>query len=304
MSAMAFGGDAFRPQPAERVGRPLVLALLAHVLLVIVLAIGVNWRTSTEREGSEAELWAAVPQIAAPRAATQEPALPPPVQRPQPVPRAEPPPLRVTPEPDAQIAIDKARREERKQRKEQELAEQRAEKLEKDKADKLAAKQADAQKAKAERQLALQQEQAASAAATKKKELSAQMATQMATQKREAQREANLQRMLAQAGSGEAASPGREAQSAGPSADYIGRIKGRIRPNVAFPNTLAGNPAVEVELRLAADGRILSTRIVKPSGSREWDEAVQRGIEKTEMLPRDENGKAPPSMIIEYRPRD
>jgi len=36
----------------------------------------------------------------------------------------------------------------------------------------------------------------------------------------------------------------------------------------------------------------------------EWDDAVLRAIERTEVLPRDENGKVPSAMIIVYRPRD
>jgi colicin import membrane protein len=114
-----------------------------------------------------------------------------------------------------------------------------------------------------------------------------------------------MQRMLGLAGAtGAPTATGSALQSAGPSADYIGRIKGRIRPNVSFPDTLPGNPAVEIDIRLAPDGRILSSRITKRSGVSEWDDAVLRAIERTEVLPRDESGKVPPAMTIVYRPRD
>ena len=46
--------------------------MLVHGLLVLALALSVRWRTS-EPEGLSAELWAAVPQVAAPPAATPAP---------------------------------------------------------------------------------------------------------------------------------------------------------------------------------------------------------------------------------------
>ena len=121
-----------------------------------------------------------------------------------------------------------------------------------------------------------------------------------------AQREANLKRILGQAGaSGDAAATGHSPQDAAPSASYQGRIKARIKPNVSFPDTLAGNPAVEIEVRLTPEGRIISpSRVVKSSGVKEWDDAVLRAIGKTEVLPKDESGRVPASMIIVYRPRD
>jgi colicin import membrane protein len=48
----------------------------------------------------------------------------------------------------------------------------------------------------------------------------------------------------------------------------------------------------------------MSTRIAKGSGVPEWDSAVVRAIERTEVLPRDEYGKVPPALIIEYQLRD
>ena len=62
--------DLFMPRPPGGMGRGLVLALLVHGLLVAGLAIGVNWRTSSPTP-LQAELWAAVPQVAAPRPAAR-----------------------------------------------------------------------------------------------------------------------------------------------------------------------------------------------------------------------------------------
>src|SRR5690606_19579124 len=99
------------PRPPRGMGPGLVIALAIHVLLVIALAIGVNWRSS-EPAAVEAELWAAVPQVAAPKAAEPEPK---PELKPEPEPPPPPAPPKVTAPPrpsvDAQIAIEKAKRE-------------------------------------------------------------------------------------------------------------------------------------------------------------------------------------------------
>ena len=291
MAATGLARDAFLPRAPAGLGRGLLLALIAHALLIVALSLGVNWRASPP-EGVEAELWAAVPQIAAPRAAEPEPPPPPPPQPVKPVPTPEPvkPVVKEAPVPDAQIAIEKAKRLEDKRKNElaeqvaaDKLAKQRKDDVDKAKADKLAEQKRKDEADKAKTELAAKKQEAALAKA----------------------REAQMQRIASLAGAtGDANATGTALQNAGPSASYIGRIKGRIRPNVSFPDTIPGNPKVEVDVRLAPDGRIMSSRIVKASGVREWDDAVLRAIERTEVLPRDEYGKVPPALIIEYQLRE
>lgn len=247
------------PRPPGGMGPGLMLALLVHGALVVALAFGVSWHTG-EREGVEAELWAAVPQIAAPRAAEPEPVpvvVPP---RPAPAPKVEPPP-------NAQIAIERAKRDEQT-RKQKELERER------------------------EREKALAQK----LEEQRKKEEDAKLA---------ALREKNLKRMMGQAGTtGDASSTGTAARSAGPSAGYAGRIKARIRPNIVFTDNPSGNPVAEIEVSLTADGKIVGQKLLKTSGLPAWDEAVQRAIERTEVLPRDIDGRVPPTMVITFRPYD
>ena len=260
MTSLALQRDALMPRQPGGTGPGFALALVVHGLLVAALAVGVHWRAS-EPEGVEAELWAAVPQIAAPKAVEPEPA---PVVRPEP-----PKPLPVPkpePAPDAQIAIEKAKREEL-DRKKKEQAEQLAERQRQEQEDK------------------------------RKKQLE--------DQKVAALREQNLKRMLGQAGAtGEPTSTGQASKDAGPPADYLGRVRARIKPNVSFPDTLAGNPEVEIEVRLAPDGTIVSSRVTKASGAKEWDDAVLRAIEKTAVLPRNTDGRVWSPLTIVYRPRD
>ena len=250
--------DDLRPRANGGLPRAATLALLAHVLLVIALSLGVSWR-STEPAGIEAELWAAEPQAAAPR--------------------AEPPPPPPQVDRDAEIAREK--REAEKARLEQRREEQeRREKLEKQRL----AEEREAQKREDEKRRKAEAERAA---------------------RLEAQRQENLKRILGEAGAtGAPNSAGTAAQSAGPSASYAGRIKARIKPNIVFSDEVSGNPLASVEVRVAPDGRIIGRRLTQSSGVPAWDEAVLRAIDKTEVLPRDTDGRVPPAMVIDFRPRD
>ena len=96
------------------------------------------------------------------------------------------------------------------------------------------------------------------------------------------------------AGSGGKASPG-----------YSDRVRRRVKPNIIFNGDVEGNPAAVVAVRLAPDGSILSKRLAKSSGSSDWDNAVLRAVERSDPLPRDEDGKAPSfEFTITFRPKD
>lgn len=276
MNAATLTRDALIPRNPDSVGRGLAMALAVHALLLIAIAFGVSWRSSNPA-GVEAELWAAVPQIAAPRPVEPEPT-------PQPVKKIEPPPpppkVETPRQDDAQIAIERAKREEQKrkeeQRREDELKRQKEEQQR---------KLAEAEKLKKEQ------------AEQKKREAAAEAAAQ-------AQRQKQLERMAALAGDGAPNSTGTAAKSAGPSASYAGRIKARILPNIVFPDSVSGNPQATVEVKAGPDGTIIGRRLLKSSGVPAWDEAVLRAIDKTEVLPRDTDGRVPPSFEISFRPRD
>ncbi|WP_395693037.1 cell envelope integrity protein TolA [Piscinibacter sp.] len=276
MNTAALSRDALIPRNPDSVGRGLAMALAVHALLLIAIAFGVSWRSSNPA-GVEAELWAAVPQIAAPKPVEPEPT-PQPVKKPEPPP---PPPKVETPkQDDAQIAIERAKREEQKRKEEQ----RREDELKRQK-DEQQRKLAEAEKLKKEQAEQKKREAAEAAAA-------------------QAQRQKQLERMAALAGDGAPNSTGTAAKSAGPSASYAGRIKARILPNIVFPDSVSGNPQATVEVKVAPDGTIIGRRLLKSSGVPAWDEAVLRAIDKTEVLPRDTDGRVPPSLEISFRPRD
>jgi colicin import membrane protein len=285
------GTDPLRPQPPGGMGRGALLALAVHALLVIALAVSVSWRSQTPQTFS-AELWSATPQVAAPRAVESTPATPPPPPPPPvvtPTPRVLAPAPTPTPAVDAKIAIEKARQD--KEKTERLRAEREAAERDKAERDKLA--KAERDKAERERQ----------AEAKAKADAQAKREQQAEEQRLAKQREDNLKRMLGQAGAtGAPGSTGTALKDAAPSASYAGKLIARIKPNILLTETVSGNPAADVEVRASPTGTILSRRLVKSSGSKDWDDAVLRAIDRTGELPRDTDGRVPPLLVITFTP--
>ena len=295
------------PQPPAQL-RALGLAILAHVLLLGALGWGVSWRQQADPLTVEAELWSAIPQQAAPR--LQAPPQPPPQPQPQPEPRPAPPPPPPpvdTAQRDADIALERQKKEaeakaaqlkaEQEQRRRQKLEAEKKEALQREREQKRLA----AEKAEQERQ-----KKTAEARAANEKE-AARTKEEAARAERElkAQREANLRRIAGLAGAtGAESSKGSAERSSGPSASYAGKVAARVKPNIVFTDDIAGNPMADVEVRAAPDGTIQSTRLLKSSGIKAWDEAVLKAIVKTEKLPLDTDGRAPSTLIIGFRPKD
>jgi colicin import membrane protein len=118
-------------------------------------------------------------------------------------------------------------------------------------------------------------------------------------------RQENLKRMQGMAGaSGGENATGTALKSSGPSASYAGRLVGRIKPNITYPGDVVGNPRAEVEVKVGPDGTIQSRRIVQTSGNKAWDDAVLRAIDKTEVFPKDSDGRVPPVIVLGFRPLD
>ncbi len=265
----------FAPPPPPGWGRAWSLAMLAHLLLAAALTWGITWRHEDSPLSAEAELWSAQVQQAAP--ALREAPPPPPTAAP-----AAPPP----PAPrEADIALERE-----KKRIEQEKKKQEAEK---------AAEKAQAQKKAQAEQKRLDEQ--------KKREAQDQARAREAaeTKREEALRQENLRRIQGLAGAtGAENATGNATRSSGPSDSYAGRIRARIKPNIVFTDSVTGNPVTEVEVRMAADGTIISHRITKPSGTKSWDEAVLRALDRTAVLPRDTDGRVHSPLILTFRPRD
>jgi len=291
--AAALERDALLPRADARLGLGALLALLAHAGLIGALALGLNWRLPQPEVVASAELWAAVPQVAAP------PPSPSPSPSPTPTPAPTPPEPRPEPAPpkpaeadrEAEIALEKAA----KRKKEQQAAREAAEREKRAQEKALLLKKAAEDKRLADEKIVQRQRQAALEDQRKQaKEATLQEAN---TAK---QREENLKRMLGQAGAtGSANATGNAARDAAPSAAYAGRIKARIKPNIVLTQEVLGNPIAEVEVRCAPDGSIVGRRIVKTSGNPVWDDTVLRAIDRTAKLPLD-NGQILPTMLLVF----
>ncbi|MCL4771487.1 MAG: cell envelope integrity protein TolA [Burkholderiaceae bacterium] len=299
------------PTPPARL-RAIALAVLAHVLLIVALTWGVHWKTSTDQPAVQAELWAAVPQQAAPRADPPPEPTPPPVVAPPPPP--PPPPVRQA-EPDtreADLAIEREKKRLEKERKEREQLQER-QRLEKErkeqerKAQELKDKDKQREKERLEKERQekdkrLAEEKKQKEAEAKRKQEAIEKANAQAA---EARRQENLRRLQGLAGAtGAENATGTALRDAGPSGSYGGKVAAKVKPHIVYPDAVAGNPRAEVEVRAAPDGTITSTRLVQSSGNKAWDDAVLRALQKTETLPRDVDGRVPSALVIGFRPKD
>lgn len=311
----------FAPPQAPGFAPSAVLALLVHLMLVAALTWGVQWKHQINTPAIEAELWSAVPELAAPAAI--EP--PPPEPQSAPATPAPTPPV-ATPAPevrDAQIALERERakaveRERRalelaeKQNKEQlqKLKQEKQEKQvkrDKQEADKKLAEKEKMKKRETEQRLAAEREALAAKVERAEKTEKADKAKAAAVKaESEARYKKQMDRMLGLAGaSGDANATGTALRSSGPSASYGAKIAARIKPNIVFPDDISGNPTAEVEVRTAPDGSVVGTpRLVKSSGVKAWDDAVIKAILKTETLPKDVDGRIPTVILMGFRPKD
>lgn len=310
------------PRPPARL-RAISLAVLVHVVLIGALTWGVNWKNSADQPAVEAELWAAVPQQAAPRAVEPPPPPPAPPEVRPPAPPPPPPPRAVEPpdtrEADIAIEREKKRLEQEKKAREQQLErekrererkeDERRDRQEQEKKERL---QKEKEKEKEQREKQLAEQKKAEQDKQKKLAEDKRKADEAAKRKADAeakqlaeQREANLRRLqgLAGATGGENAT-GTAQRSAGPSGSYGGKVAAKVKPNIVYPDAISGNPRAEVEVRLSPDGTIVGKRLVQSSGNKAWDDAVLRALDKTETLPRDVDGRVPPSLTIGFRPQD
>ncbi len=252
------------PQPPGML-RAFGLAVIAHVLLLVALTWGISWKRDAENLAVEAELWSSIPQQAAPKPVDVQP---------PPVPKVIEPP-KPQPVKEAQIAVEKEKPKPEPKKPPPPKVEPKPEPPK---------KLAETPKPKASSPKQLAQAEAA---------------------KLEAQRQENLKRIAGLAGAtGAPGATGTAQRSSGPSASYAGRISALVKRNVVFTDDIAGNPVAEVEVRASPDGTIVGRKLVKPSGIKSWDDAVIRAIDKTEVLPRDIDGRVPSPIIISFRLKD
>ena len=93
----------------------------------------------------------------------------------------------------------------------------------------------------------------------------------------------SAERELAQMKAAQAASARNKAM-----ADYLGRIRGKIRGNIVVPPEVKGNPEAVFELTQLPSGEIVTVRLKRSSGLPVLDSAIERAILKSNPLPKAE----------------
>jgi len=88
-------------------------------------------------------------------------------------------------------------------------------------------------------------------------------------------------------------------------ADWIDRIRAKIKGNVNPPPDLTGNPEAIFEVVQLPTGEIIDAHLQKSSGVRAYDDAVERAILKSSPLPRPDRPEIfERRLILKFRPVD
>jgi colicin import membrane protein len=74
-------------------------------------------------------------------------------------------------------------------------------------------------------------------------------------------------------------------------ADYIGKIRGKIKGNIVLPQDIKGNPEAVFDVVQLPSGEILSAKLKKSSGHTGYDSAVERAILKSSPLPKPDSSE-------------
>jgi len=86
---------------------------------------------------------------------------------------------------------------------------------------------------------------------------------------------------------------------------YIEKIRARIWSKVTLPSDIKGNPEVVFEVIQLPTGDVLSAKLVKSSGHKLYDEAVERAILNSSPLPKpDRLDQFMRELTLKFRPRD
>jgi len=335
------GGSVPRRPPRAGGGtRALVFALFVHLLLFALLFVGLKWQSKHE-EPVQAELWVPPPPPKAPPPTPRpEPPKPvpqpePPPPPPQPAPRPEPvPPTRAEPD----IKLEQARKEAERKEAELRAAEKKAaekkaadrreaeRKAEERKAEERKAEEKKAEEKKAADRKAAEQRVADQKAAEDKRQKDEQARKEAerkaADDKRkreeqarkesdaaDARRAEDIRRLQTQAGT--AGTPSdtavRGAATGGRvDAGYGARVAGAIRANTTYqvPGDMEGNPKAVFQVQLRPDCSVVAVRLRKSSGVPAWDQAAERGIQRTDPFPKQADGGCPAELEITRGPRD
>jgi colicin import membrane protein len=323
MKPATHGAPYTVPPEPNRTGA-IVLALAVHALLLAFLWIGISWQ-NTEPPAVEAEVWDMKVESAA------APALPPPpppeVVEPEPQPEPAPTPPPPTPKvvepepvkpaaPDINLEREKKLAEQKKQRerellekkeRERELAEEKKrEEREELKKKELAKKEQE--KKELEKKLEAEKKLAAEKLEAEKKKLAAEKAAKAKAEKAEQAKLDKLRDEELKRITGAVGTSGSAQKSSAPQSDagYQAAIAAKVKSNTSFTGStdVPGNPKAVFQVDQLPTGEILSVRLTKSSGVPQFDEAVERGINKSSPLPKRKDGTVARTVTVSFSMKD
>lgn len=239
-----------RREPGQAIAA--AFAVVVHIGFFALIVFGVSWQVKVPAPLS-AELWSALPTLpVAAKGAEPPPPEPPAPPPPEPVAKPVPPPKVVEPS-KVDITL-KAKKE-------------REEKLQREKDEKAAA-----ELKKREDQKRIDDKRRTDEEKLRKLE--------------DAKRKAVDDKAKADAEARASA-----AQSARDAAlrDYTGKIAALIRNRANIPDSVTGQPEIQVRVRLLTTGAVFEAQIARASGNRAYDDAVERAINGIRQWPVPDN---------------
>jgi colicin import membrane protein len=275
-----------------------VLAVAVHVVFIIVLVSGIRWQQRVP-EPLVAELWQEIPPPKPqPLTRPAEPPPPPPTPKPQALPPAPPKPVaqpKPAPIPAQPSQADIELKEKQRKLKEQKAA-QEAQREEELRQKEEARKEAEAQR----REEQLRQEELKKQEEARRKEEEKRLEEVRRTEELRMEKEAEARRVaileeqqkLAQEVKARAQEEARKralAEAAAAKqkqlAQFMDRIKQKVRSRVVLPPAINGNPEAVYSVTLLPGGEVLDVKLMKSSGVPAYDAAVERAIHAADPLP-------------------
>ncbi|MCK9387117.1 MAG: TonB C-terminal domain-containing protein [Sulfuritalea sp.] len=88
-------------------------------------------------------------------------------------------------------------------------------------------------------------------------------------------------------------------------ADYLGRIRSKIRGNIVVPPEIKGNPEAVFDVTQLPSGEIVTVRLKRSSGHTTLDAAIERAILKSNPLPKPQQSDLfERSLELHFKPLD
>ena len=307
--------DLFLPPVSEPSARAFVLALVAHLLLLVALTWGISWHQQAELESSTAELWSSIPnltlQAPPPVVVTPEPE-PTPLTKPEPPPKPTPlvkPPALA----QAELGIEKLKKDKMLQE-EKKAADKKAlkeklekEKLEKEKLEKEKLEKEKLEKAKLEK--AKEKDKTKELTKQTAKDTEKKRAQEAKDQERRVQENLNFVQSKTPGMSMESARSTNLSNGQGTGSslnpNYAGKVQDFFKSFTSQKKPYPEKPVCIVNVQ-TFDGKISSWSFEKHSGNPDWDKDVEDTLTRiksqSKPLPRPDTGPVPSLISVTFEP--